>query len=75
MLIAETADFHQHQLGQLAGEITDMDARAAINVRRILIREKENLRHWSGLHFEQQHRHIHFMANFIGRRAVKDVTD
>ena len=75
MLIAETADFHQHQVGQLAGEITDMDARAAINMRRILIREKENLRHWSGLHFEQQHRHIHFMANFIDRRAVEDVTD
>jgi hypothetical protein len=30
---------------------------------------------FSGLHFEQQHRHIHFVANFVRRRAVEDVTD
>jgi hypothetical protein len=42
MLIAKAANFHRHRLGQLAGKISDVNARAAVNVWRIFIGQKED---------------------------------
>ena len=42
-LIAEATDFDRHRPGQLAREITDMHAGAAINVRRIFVGEEKDL--------------------------------
>jgi len=41
-LIAKATDFHWHRFRQLARKVIDMNASAAINVRRIFVREKEN---------------------------------
>jgi hypothetical protein len=47
-LIAKTTDFDRHGLRQLARQIADVNARAAINVRRIFVCEKKDLhRRWS----------------------------
>ena len=42
-LVAKATDFDRHRFGQFAREIIDVHARAAINVRRIFVGEKENL--------------------------------
>src|SRR5438034_426738 len=41
-LIAKATHFHRHRFRQFAREIAHMYTRAAVNVRRILVREKEN---------------------------------
>jgi hypothetical protein len=43
ILVAETADLDRHQLRQLARKIIDVDPGAAVNVRRIFVREEERL--------------------------------
>jgi hypothetical protein len=42
MLIAEATDFHQHRLRQFARKVIDVNASAAVNMRRIFVREKED---------------------------------
>jgi hypothetical protein len=42
-LVAETADLDRHRFGQLTRQVIDMHAGAAVNVRRVLIREEERL--------------------------------
>jgi hypothetical protein len=41
-LITKATNFHRHQLRQFAGEKADVNARAAIDVGRIFVSEKEN---------------------------------
>src|SRR6202035_870928 len=42
ILVAEAANIDIDRFGQLAREISDVDTGAAVNVRRILVREKED---------------------------------
>ena len=42
-LVAKASHFHRHHLGQFAREIAHMHTGATVDVRRILVSEKENL--------------------------------
>ena len=41
-LIAKATNFHRHRLSQFARKKADVNARAAVNVRRIFVSEKKN---------------------------------
>src|SRR4030095_16441443 len=41
-LIAKATNFHRHQLRQFARKIADVNARAAVDVRRIFVGEEKN---------------------------------
>jgi hypothetical protein len=41
-LVAKAANFHRHHLRQFTRKIADVNPRAAVNVRRIFVREEKN---------------------------------
>jgi len=41
-LVAKATHFHRHHLSELAREITYVNTRPTVNVRRILVRKKKN---------------------------------
>ena len=41
ILVAEAADLDRHELGEFAAEVFDMHAGAAVDVRRVFVREEE----------------------------------
>ena len=73
-LIAKATNFHRHYLRQFARKIADVNARAAINVRRILVGEEKNF-HELLPRAHEQHRHLRFVPDFVDRAAEKKIAE
>ena len=68
-LVAEAAHFDRHQLRQLAREIIDMNAGAAVDMRRIFVREEERLHADSLIAQAQSDKWVHIIGR-VGETNV-----
>ena len=68
VLLAETTHLDRHRFGQFAREIIDVHTRAAVNVRRIFVREEERL------HVRMRLAHVSASATSSDRtvRSIRD---